>query len=225
MKSRILLAIGLAMTIAACESPTKRYEDKIAQLVKNDAMGFEVNYKSLEFEWIDTLTIESKTMAQYDLVQESKNNIKVPNKMKSGYQYVTGVLGSWLEIDKKYDGKKSKSHTQTLSKFEEMYKTDSIQAILYFLDEADKYIGLKGSPYVYQQSLIEYTQNQKEYERLDNLPQSQVIQYTARNKYTITNPMFNNAKQEVEGYFIFDPDFNIIDRVNLDGHKYLRDVL
>lgn len=42
--------------MASCSSPNKEYIEKIKQQVKEDALGVEMNYKNISFEWTDTLT-------------------------------------------------------------------------------------------------------------------------------------------------------------------------
>ncbi len=45
---------------------------------------------------------------------------------------------------------------------------------------------------------------------LNHLSPDKVIHYKAFNKYQINNPMFNNALQEIEAYFYFDENMNIV---------------
>ena len=55
MKNLLLLFI-IAVTLTSC-SESNPYVDKIKVKVKQDALGVEMNYKSISFKWVDTLTV------------------------------------------------------------------------------------------------------------------------------------------------------------------------
>ena len=43
-----------------CTNPNKEYIDKVKQQVKEDALGVEMNYRNIEFKWIDTLLVKEE---------------------------------------------------------------------------------------------------------------------------------------------------------------------
>ncbi len=55
-----LIILGLLGIIASCSNPNKEYIEKIKQQVKEDALGVEMNYKNISFEWTDTLFVGEK---------------------------------------------------------------------------------------------------------------------------------------------------------------------
>tara|TARA_B100001059_G_C17754157_1_gene538946 strand:- start:277 stop:1023 length:747 start_codon:yes stop_codon:yes gene_type:complete len=65
-----LIYLFLALTILACGSDSNQvYIDKVKQQVNKDAMGVEMKYKNVSFEWVDTLTVKKQlalTNTQYD---------------------------------------------------------------------------------------------------------------------------------------------------------------
>lgn len=60
MKNSKLIIAGLVGLTLGCSNPNKEYIDKIKQQVKEDALGVELNYKSQEFRWTDTLFVKEK---------------------------------------------------------------------------------------------------------------------------------------------------------------------
>ena len=65
---KLVFLLGLAIATISCSS-NGEYIDKIKLKVKNDAMGVEMNYKSISFQWIDTLTVKKQLaegIAQYE---------------------------------------------------------------------------------------------------------------------------------------------------------------
>ena len=56
-----LIYLFLALTILACGSDSNQvYIDKVKQQVNKDAMGVEMKYKNVSFEWVDTLTVKKQ---------------------------------------------------------------------------------------------------------------------------------------------------------------------
>lgn len=46
--------------VTGCSDPNQPYIDSIREKVQSDAMGFDLNYQSIEFNWVDTLKINDK---------------------------------------------------------------------------------------------------------------------------------------------------------------------
>lgn len=72
MKYSRLILILLIGTIYSCSSSNKEYIDIIKQQLKDDSQGLELNYKNLEFKWVDTLKVHEKLL---DYEQDFKNGI------------------------------------------------------------------------------------------------------------------------------------------------------
>jgi hypothetical protein len=58
-KSNILTFAIAAMTLG-CANPNAEYIEKINKQVKEDAMGVELNYENIQFQWTDTLRVGEK---------------------------------------------------------------------------------------------------------------------------------------------------------------------
>ena len=67
MKKLVLLVLAIATF--SCSDNNGEYIEKIKQKIKNDALGVEMNYKNISFQWVDTLTVKkelAKGTAKYD---------------------------------------------------------------------------------------------------------------------------------------------------------------
>ena len=65
---KILVFLGLVIATISCSS-NGEYIEKIKQEVKKNALGVEMNYKSISFQWADTLTVKEELvegMAEYE---------------------------------------------------------------------------------------------------------------------------------------------------------------
>jgi hypothetical protein len=60
MKHTKNLLVGLLALTFGCSNPNSEFIDKVKQQVKDDAMGVEINYKNIEFEWTDTLYVKQQ---------------------------------------------------------------------------------------------------------------------------------------------------------------------
>lgn len=60
MKKLKLIALGFLALIISCSNPNKEFVEKIKLQVKEDALGVEMHYKSINFQWTDTLFVKEK---------------------------------------------------------------------------------------------------------------------------------------------------------------------
>jgi hypothetical protein len=60
MKKINLITLILLGGLLSCSSPNDPFIEKIKQQVKEDALGVEMNYKNIEFKWVDTLFVSEK---------------------------------------------------------------------------------------------------------------------------------------------------------------------
>jgi hypothetical protein len=70
-KVLILLMIGI---IVSCSNDAK-YIEIVKQKVKDDALGIDMNYKNISFQWMDTLTVGRKLKTGLDLYDEMLNKL------------------------------------------------------------------------------------------------------------------------------------------------------
>ena len=112
-----LIYLTLTILIVACSSDINQVHiDKIKQKVKKDAMGIDLNYKNVTFEWIDTLTVKKQLSFLNTSYDEGINSI-----LKSSFfsqdvltkeKLIT--LRNWengmRDTPFKYDGKKYKNY-------------------------------------------------------------------------------------------------------------------
>ena len=62
MKTKLLLLILISGFLISCSDSNKPYIEKIKQQIKENALGVDLNYKSIEFKWIDTLFVDEKLL-------------------------------------------------------------------------------------------------------------------------------------------------------------------
>lgn len=61
MKKLTSLFIAIiAISMFSCSDPNEMYLDKIKQKVKEDALGIDMNYKNLDFIWVDTFFVKEE---------------------------------------------------------------------------------------------------------------------------------------------------------------------
>ena len=60
MKKVNIIVLGFIGLTFSCSNPNKEFIEKIKQQVKEDAMGVEMNYKNIDFQWTDTLFVKEK---------------------------------------------------------------------------------------------------------------------------------------------------------------------
>ena len=234
MKKILLLSLA---TLISC-SEANPYLDKIKAKVKEDAMGVELNYKNISFQWVDTLTVEKQTTklsAQFD------NGI---NTILDFYYYSEDMLTKKKLIKLRGFENRVRNKPKGYKNYEEFAfanrETSSfISSLCDQFEETDRLLGdwnilergnlslIKNATWYYERedqyegrslfdwSLItnmveELEKLQSEKDVLSKKDPNEVIEYKALNVYNINNPMLNSAKQELEKHFIFDKDLNII---------------
>ena len=60
MRKTKIFTFGLLALTFSCSNPNAEHIEKIKQQVKEDALGIELNYKNIEFQWTDTLYVKEK---------------------------------------------------------------------------------------------------------------------------------------------------------------------
>ena len=55
-----IIILGLIGLLLGCSNPNKDYIEKVKKQVKEDAMGVEMNYENIAFQWTDTLFVKEK---------------------------------------------------------------------------------------------------------------------------------------------------------------------
>lgn len=75
MKRAYLFLSGLLLLLAGCSNPNAEYIDKVEQQVKEDALGVEMNYQNIRFQWVDTLYVHEKLSQLEEQYTERLNAI------------------------------------------------------------------------------------------------------------------------------------------------------
>ncbi|MDY0144252.1 MAG: hypothetical protein RBR97_20405 [Bacteroidales bacterium] len=75
MKLTKILTLGLLALTFGCSNPNSECIDKIKQQVKENAMGIEMNYRNIEFQWVDTLHVNEKLASLNEQFDERLKNI------------------------------------------------------------------------------------------------------------------------------------------------------
>jgi hypothetical protein len=67
--------------MVSCSGPTALYENKIKQIITSESLGADMSCKSLEFEWIDTLTHAKRLKREIaELVRSEKDYEEILSK-------------------------------------------------------------------------------------------------------------------------------------------------
>jgi hypothetical protein len=70
MKDVKIFLVGLLALTNGCYNPNSEFINKIELQVKEDAMGVEMNYKNIAFEWTDTLFVKEQLINLKEQVDE-----------------------------------------------------------------------------------------------------------------------------------------------------------
>lgn len=260
------LMLILSFIVFGCSDPNNKYIEKVKKRVKDDAIGVELNYKSISFNWIDTLYVREIQTELNNEYNKHKNTIlKTELKIKDigrgkvfsksflttekytelrnweknvGHPnvYSWGSTASWVE-----DGYKDYYEFAFANRSKSIWleelcvqinQTDSLLAVYDKIEDGDL-VFTENVLWFYKG--IAHFHNQKNYSKLfklisktigemkkiktktdslSTLNPEQIINYTAQNIYTINNPLLNGAEQELKVNFIFNSNFEIVDREN-----------
>ena len=233
---KYLLLLSLATLIACAES--NPYIDKIKIKVKEDALGVEMNYESISFQWKDTLTIGkqiTKLTSQYDdglnsildisyfsqdvltkewLVRLRNFENRVRNTPKGYKNYEAFAFANRKAssfISEFCD--KIEETDQLLTDWENLGKgnLNLIKNALWYYEREDRYNSRSRGDWDAVKGMVkELEKINAEKEILLGRDSNEIIEYKALNIYKINNPMLNGAEVELQKHFIFDKDSNII---------------
>ena len=215
----------------------------IKQIVKKDAMGIDLNYKNVTFEWIDTLTVKKQLSFLNTSYDEGINSI-----LKSSFfsqdvltkeKLIT--LRNWengmRDTPFKYNGKKYKNYegfalnNRDLSPFitdlcNQIEISDKLLENWSNLEEGNLKL-IKNANWYYKRKANYNGTSIDFYNSINNLVElleelkikivpisemnpNDIIESKALNNYTINNPIMNGIEVDINKYFIFDKDYNII---------------
>jgi len=239
-----LIYLTLTILIVACSSDINQVHiDKIKQKVKKDAMGIDLNYKNVTFDWIDTLTVKKQISFLNTSYDEGINSI-----LKSSFfsqdvltkeKLIT--LRNWengmRDTPFKYDGKKYKNYegfalnNRDLSPFitdlcNQIEISDKLLENWSNLEEGNLKL-IKNANWYYKRKANYNGTSIDFYNSINNLVElleelkikivpisemnpNDIIESKALNNYTINNPIMNGIEVDINKYFIFDKDYNII---------------
>lgn len=209
--------------MVSCSSPTALYENKIEQIILSESLGADVSYKSLEFEWIDTLTHAKKLKREIaELVRSEKDYEEILSKnLKENIDDMELYLLERMKL--------SKSNTEnfeywnnSISEYRKLLETksknDSINVAYQIRKSKNNFYGFskygtdKFNQELYQNEVL-FLEWSKSLMKIDSLkevnPPKGVVHYLARNKYAINNPSSSTELKEIERFFYFDSTLNI----------------
>jgi len=96
MKKTILISLVLIGALAGCSNPNKVYIKKIKQQIEKDANGLEVNYKSVAFNWVDTLYVSQK------INELNKSYSSILNQILNYNSFINDIKGTGKIFSKSY---------------------------------------------------------------------------------------------------------------------------
>ena len=236
MKKIIIILLIVPMISCTEVNPNL---DKIKVKVKEDAMGVEMNYKSISFNWVDTLSVGkqiAKTTAKYDDgINTILNNnyysedILTKKALMKLRGFEDRVRGSTPKGYKSYEAfafanrdaspfisalcNQYEETDRILSDWDNLEKGDLslIRVATWFYEREDSFNGNSRGDWSVIIDMVNMLEKlQSEAKLLSERDSNEVIEYKAYNVYTITNPLLNGAEVEVKKYFIFDNELNII---------------
>jgi hypothetical protein len=230
--------------LSSCSNQNDSYIDAIKENVKRNASGVELNYQSIEFKWIDTLTVGERTNQIEGIKKGFNNDFLAIEAIVSDFdygklfslEYLTKEklieLREWERIKRKEFNPKqdyyqfaedNKDKSEWLQKLLiQLKQTDSlitnydqisegnstlIKNALNYYKRIDQYYGDENNSKLWSQVELRLDSIQKmdvEIQRLTALEDSDIIHLKAFNKYSIINPLLNNAKVEIQKYYFFD---------------------
>lgn len=238
--------------MSACSDNNQAYIDRIKEQVKENASGVELNYKNLEFKWVDTLTVKEKidllsnTRGEYlkDIksIELTIRDFDYGKVFSKEYLTKAKLLGlrNWernirkeesSEPDRDYyefaEANKSKSEwlqnlttqleetDKLLSNYESITFEDTklFTNVLWYYKRIDKYYGNTSNKTIWDQvtlRLDSISKMQEELTQLTNSNPEDVIYLKAYNKYSIVNPLLNNATVEIKRHYFFNQAGEII---------------
>ena len=239
-----LIYLTLTILIVACSSDINQVHiDKIKQKVKKDAMGIDLNYKNVTFEWIDTLTVKKQISFLNTSYDEGINSILKSSFFSQDVLTKENLitLRNWengmRDTPFKYDGKKYKNYegfalnNRDLSPFitdlcNQIEISDKLLENWSNLEEGNLKL-IKNANWYYKRKANYNGTSIDFYNSINNLVElleelkikivpisemnpNDIIESKALNNYTINNPIMNGIEVDINKYFIFDKDYNII---------------
>lgn len=86
MRKTKIIVLGLLAITYSCTNPKSEYIEKVKQQVKEDAMGVEMNYENIDFQWTDTLFVKEKLISLSSEYQNRLNTVlKVEYYVKDNF--------------------------------------------------------------------------------------------------------------------------------------------
>ncbi len=233
----LLLAL---MLVVSCgnedKSENQELINKIKQKVKTDALGVEMNYQSISFRWIDTLTVEKELInrtAEYNEMLKPLIQFDVDKKT---FLYLRNWENNNRDTPFYYGEEKYKNYEEFA------FANRNISSFIFDLcnqiEESDKILNdwdnlekgnlqkIRNAIWYYDRIAIfngketdldsilalinELEELKDKNDRLLKMDADEVLEYKALNVYKINNPMLNGVEQEISKHFIFDKELNVI---------------
>lgn len=233
---KILTSIFLVSILISCDE-SNPYLDKIKERVNQDAMGVDINYRSLSFKWVDTLTVGKQIEKIKSEYEDGINTILRINYFskevlnKEELQRLRGFEDRVRNVPEGYKSYedfafKNRDASSFISELCIQYEeTDKIlsdwdnfkddlsivRIATWYYEREDDFNGVTRFDWNNIKNLIKSLEVLKvQIETLSVKDSNEVIEYKSFNKYSINNPILNGDEIEVSKYFIFNNKFEII---------------
>lgn len=234
---KVFLTVIVLLTITACSEPNP-FLDKIKEKVKEDALGAEMNYQNISFNWVDTLTVGKqieKLSAKYNdgintilnnnYYSEEILNKEALIKLRGFENRVRSAPKGFKNYEEfAFANRDASSFISDLcNQFEETDKIlndwdniekgnlNLIRVATWFYEREDSFNGKKRGDWDAVLGLVDILEELKtKKDKLLGQNTNEIIEYKAYNVYKINNPLLNGTEVEVKRHFIFDKELNII---------------
>lgn len=240
MKKSTYFLCGIILFLVSCNS-NKEYLEKIKEKINSDAMGFDLKYRSIDFQFRDTIYIKdikdslllviNRTLAPLQRDSDFIIDLDTPVRLK---KIKEKIINKEKILDKFYSLEGKSYHQMDIVVKELLVTIDSICANF----------SIKSNQYFILKTVIKYRENQatrlklydiassynklkeeidkaeinnKTIDSLSAFSEIKPAYYKAYNKYTINNPLFGGTKQTLESVFVFDESKNLIERIDKDN--------
>ena len=233
MRALLTLLIFSMILLSCCTNPNEEYLTQIKARVTDDAMGFDLKYKSLEFNITDTIFVSTQIDSLNVAIAEFKNfiseeiNIQIDEQilvlLKHYDEMLTNIdrknarlLSNYYKPSERINDLKQR-YNEIIVNFDIDKSFFPVLKLIIDYKEYEDYYYSKpdyGQYTKMKNTTKTFEKFSQQVDSLKQLPQDKVIKYITVNKFQINNPMFNGATQTLDDTFIFDENKKIIDRIS-----------
>jgi|WetSurSiteA1Bulk_404760.scaffolds.fasta_scaffold11317_2 hypothetical protein len=233
MKLKIIVSFFILVSMISCDE-NKEIKLRIKELLNKESGGFDLKYKSESLSIKDSLLIKDIMDSLNLFVINVKNDIYRDSDFiinSNTPERIDKIKGKILKMEERqrrlwstgsliYETDKEVSKMiNSLDSIRSNYQNISPYFIWSTIIDFRKWQAYKLELYDIPSSytLLQTDLNKAEIfeniiDSLSKYPPNKIVSLTYYNKYSIKNPLFNNAEQVLESEFIFDPEKNLLKR-------------